>query len=111
MIQLAELFAPGDDHKIRVASQIGITHAIIGVAPALSRVERSRYVETLRKIKAESREMLRQPDGGELPTLDAIVGRFDAIGANGQHRLRIYLGLLGSAGGITTSQRKLYLPD
>lgn len=52
-IQLAELFALGEDHKIRLAGQIGITHAIVGVSPALSRVPRGRYVETLQKIKAD----------------------------------------------------------
>src|SRR6516162_9592783 len=50
-IQLAELFALDEDHKIRLASQIGITHAIVGVSPALSRVPSGRYVETLQKIK------------------------------------------------------------
>ena len=54
-IQLAELFAPGDVHKIRLASQIGITHAIVGVLPALRSVPRDRYVEVLRKIRAEFR--------------------------------------------------------
>lgn len=52
-MQLAELFAPGEEHKIRLASQIGITHAIVGVLPALSRVPRDRYVGTLRKIKTD----------------------------------------------------------
>ncbi len=52
-MQLAELFALGEDHKIRLAAQIGITHAIVGVSPALSRVPRERYAETLRKIKAD----------------------------------------------------------
>jgi mannonate dehydratase len=51
-IQLAELFALDEDHKIRVASQIGITHAIVGVLPALRSVPRERYVETLQKAKA-----------------------------------------------------------
>src|SRR5216683_4459423 len=52
-IQLAELFALDEDHKIRLAAQIGITHAIVGVLPALSRIPRGRYVETLRKIQAD----------------------------------------------------------
>jgi mannonate dehydratase len=52
-IQLAELFALDEDHKIRLASQIGITHAIVGVSPALSKVTPDRYVETLRKIKTD----------------------------------------------------------
>jgi len=52
-IQLAELFALDEDHKIRVASQIGIRHAIVGVLPALRSVPRERYVETLQKIKAD----------------------------------------------------------
>jgi mannonate dehydratase len=52
-IQLAELFALDEDHKIRLASQIGITHAIVGVLPALSGVTPDRYLETLRKIKTD----------------------------------------------------------
>jgi mannonate dehydratase len=52
-IQLAELFALDEDHKIRLASQIGITHAIVGVSPALSKVTPDRYVETLHKIKTD----------------------------------------------------------
>src|SRR5271157_4762442 len=52
-IQLAELFALDEDHKIRLASQIGITHAIVGVLPALSRVTPGHYVETLHKIKTD----------------------------------------------------------
>ena len=52
-IQLAELFALDDAHKIRLAGQIGITHAIVGVLPALSGVPRQRYVETLEKIKLD----------------------------------------------------------
>jgi mannonate dehydratase len=54
-IQLAELFALDEDHKIRLAAQVGITHAIAGVLPALSDVPRNRYVETLAKIKADFR--------------------------------------------------------
>lgn len=52
-IQLAELFGLDEDHKIRLASQIGITHAIVGVSPALSQIPRGRYFEALRKIKAD----------------------------------------------------------
>jgi mannonate dehydratase len=52
-IQLAELFYVEEEHKIRLASQIGITHAIINVKPVLADVPRARYVETLRKIKAD----------------------------------------------------------
>jgi mannonate dehydratase len=52
-IQLTELFALDEDHKIRLASQIGITHAVVGVLPALRRVPRDRYVETLQKIRGD----------------------------------------------------------
>ncbi len=52
-MQLAELFSPGDTQKIRLASQIGITHAIAGVSGALGRAPRDRYVEVLRKIRAD----------------------------------------------------------
>src|SRR5229473_5226049 len=52
-IQLAELFLPGEDHKIRLAAQIGITHAIVNVNRVLAGVPRDRYLEALRKIKAD----------------------------------------------------------
>ena len=52
-IQLAELFQLDESHKIRLASQIGITHAIVGVSPALSLVTHDHYTETLQKIKAD----------------------------------------------------------
>src|SRR5579864_6379138 len=52
-IQLAELFALDEEHKTRLAAQIGITHAIVGVLPALSNVPRDRYHEALAKIKAD----------------------------------------------------------
>jgi mannonate dehydratase len=52
-IQLAELFSPGEDQKIRLASQIGITHAIVGVGGALGKVPRDQYVAVLTKIKSD----------------------------------------------------------
>jgi len=55
-MQLAELFYPGQDQRIRLARQIGITHAIVGVRDSLSRVSSDRYAETLARIKAEFRE-------------------------------------------------------
>lgn len=52
-IKLAELFSPGEESKIRLAHQIGINQAIVGVGGALSKVTRDRYVETLLRIKAD----------------------------------------------------------
>jgi mannonate dehydratase len=54
-IQLAELFELDDGRKIRLASQVGIAHAIVGVQAALSRVPSNRYFESLQKIKADFR--------------------------------------------------------
>jgi mannonate dehydratase len=54
-IQLTEVFAAGDDYKIRLASQLGIKHAIAVVLPALREVPRTRYVETLQSIKEHFR--------------------------------------------------------
>ena len=51
-IQLAELFSPDQDTRIRLASQIGISHAIVGAREALSKAPRYRYAETLAQIKA-----------------------------------------------------------
>jgi len=51
-IKLAELFAPGEESKTRLARQIGIRHAIVGVSGTLSQVARGSYVEALEKIKA-----------------------------------------------------------
>lgn len=64
-IQLAELFALDEPHKVRLASQVGINHAIIGVSGALSRVNPSQYAETLRKIKADFGEAGLQFSGVE----------------------------------------------
>jgi mannonate dehydratase len=54
-MQLAELFALGEDHKIRLAAQIGIRHAIVTVSPALKAVPRRQYEAALGKIKDDLR--------------------------------------------------------
>ena len=51
-MQFAELFYPGEDHKVRLASQIGITHAIMSTSPTLGKVPRDRYLAELLKIKS-----------------------------------------------------------
>lgn len=50
-MQLAELFYEGEEHKIKLAAQIGITHAIVSTAPTLAAVPSSRYVAELEKIR------------------------------------------------------------
>src|SRR5574340_1326914 len=52
-MKLAELFVPGDDRKLRLARQAGVTHAIVNTGSVLGKVSRDRYVETLSKIKAD----------------------------------------------------------
>ncbi len=52
-MQLTELFSPGDVWKIKLASQVGITHAIVSVRESLSKVSRNGYVEILTRIKAD----------------------------------------------------------
>lgn len=52
-IQLAHIMAPHQPESWRVWKQIGVTHAITGVAGILGRIERSRYAEALAKVKAE----------------------------------------------------------
>jgi mannonate dehydratase len=42
-----------DPHRVKLSKQIGVTHAIAGTASQLSRVPRSRYVDTVAKIKAD----------------------------------------------------------
>jgi mannonate dehydratase len=51
--QLAEIFSPGETQRLRLARQAGVTHAIAGVAGALSKVRREEYVDVLTKIKSE----------------------------------------------------------
>ncbi len=53
MIQLAELFSPGQTSRLRTAVQAGVTHAIVGVSGTLAKVPRDRYVDTLTNIKQE----------------------------------------------------------
>ncbi|HEY6291220.1 MAG TPA: mannonate dehydratase, partial [Terriglobia bacterium] len=52
-IKLTQLFNPGEDHKLRLAHQTGVNHAIVTVSGALGRVPRGRYVEILKKIQAD----------------------------------------------------------
>ena len=52
-IKLSELLNPGDTYKIRLASQIGIHHAILAALATLSRVPRDQYAGTLAKLKAD----------------------------------------------------------
>src|SRR5574340_244014 len=42
-----------DPHRVKLAKQIGVTHAIAGTASQLSRVPRSRYADTVAKIKVD----------------------------------------------------------
>jgi mannonate dehydratase len=52
-MKLSELFQPNETHKIRLAAQVGITHAIVDVSKELSRIPRDHYATTLRKIKRD----------------------------------------------------------
>ena len=53
-MQLAELFTPDEEHKIRLARQIGITHGIVTVTRVLGPdVPRSRYVDELAKVQKQ----------------------------------------------------------
>ena len=55
-IQLAELFGPGVDSKVKLARQVGVNHAIVGVSGALSKGSRRDYTEILKKIQGDFRE-------------------------------------------------------
>ncbi len=52
-IQIAELFLLGEDHKVRVARQIGITHAIVSVTSLTRGLSRVQYAHALAKVKAD----------------------------------------------------------
>jgi mannonate dehydratase len=52
-IQLAELFTPDEDHKIRLARQIGITHGIVTTTRVLGPVPRGRYLDELAKVQKQ----------------------------------------------------------
>ncbi|MGH9328777.1 MAG: mannonate dehydratase [Terriglobia bacterium] len=52
-IKLALMLHPGENHMVKLALQMGVTHAIASVLHPLSLVPRSKYVETLKRIKAE----------------------------------------------------------
>jgi len=52
-LQLAELFAPEEGHKIRLASQIGITHAIVTTTRVLGPAPRERYAELLGGLRKD----------------------------------------------------------
>jgi len=54
-IQLAELFGPGVDSKVKLARQVGVNHAIVGVSGALSKGSRGDYAGILKKIQGDFR--------------------------------------------------------
>jgi len=47
------MLGPGEASRWRLAAQIGVTHAIVGVTGALQKVPREQYAETLDRIKKE----------------------------------------------------------
>lgn len=52
-IKLALALGLGQPARLQLARQIGVNHVIAGVLPALAKVSRDRYAETLAKIKAD----------------------------------------------------------
>lgn len=52
-IQIAELFAVDETHKIRVASQIGIRHAIMTLTPITRSHTRDQYMDAFSKLKSD----------------------------------------------------------
>jgi len=49
--QLAELFYGGDEHKVRLAQQIGIKHAIVSLSAISSDLPRSEYGRAFAKVR------------------------------------------------------------
>lgn len=47
------MLAPGERHMINLARQMGVSHAITSVIEALNQVPRSRYPESVARIKAD----------------------------------------------------------
>jgi len=52
-MQIAELFALDEAHKVRVCRQIGIRHAIVTVTPATRERSRDQYASALKKVKED----------------------------------------------------------
>ncbi len=50
-IKLCKIFPPGQESRLRLARQIGVTHVIAGVTGALSKARREEYVDVLTKIR------------------------------------------------------------
>jgi mannonate dehydratase len=53
VIQLAELFDPGERGKMRLSAQAGVTHAIMRTGPSLAGVPAAEYESRLAAIRAE----------------------------------------------------------
>ena len=51
-MQLTERYSPDEDHRLRLAAQIGLKYAIADFQSVLNKVPRGRYVETLEEAKA-----------------------------------------------------------
>ncbi|MCX6609661.1 MAG: mannonate dehydratase [Acidobacteria bacterium] len=53
MIQLAELFEPGDASRMRLAAQAGVTHGIARLMPVLAQTPRDLYSSVLLNMREE----------------------------------------------------------
>lgn len=53
LIKLAEILNPGQTSRFRLAKQIGINHAIVGILPALAKVRKEEYAAAVARVKAE----------------------------------------------------------
>jgi mannonate dehydratase len=52
-IKLSEIFYPGETSRLKLAQQIGLKWAIVGVNGELAKVRREQYVEVLTRVKNE----------------------------------------------------------
>jgi hypothetical protein len=54
-VKLAELFRPGQDQRVTLARQSGISHAIVRVTDVLGEIRRDQYIDALARIRAAGR--------------------------------------------------------
>jgi mannonate dehydratase len=52
-IQLSEIFSPGESSRLKLAKQMGMNYAIVGVSGVLGKARREDYVSVLQKVKDE----------------------------------------------------------
>jgi mannonate dehydratase len=83
-IKFTEIFGPDEPERWKIAKQLGLNHAIVGVSGVLGKVRREDYADTLIKLHSRFKEAGLQIAGVESHPVDAEKIKLGAEGRQEQ---------------------------